>query len=148
MQIATHMALFSIIGTTYGGDGSTTFALPNLSGRAPIGAGRPRHSDHDYKVGQTVNTPTTGAKVEKQRCAAAVYAIVVEGGTRAEASPRLAHAGSMRAAAAQAEACAAMSYGKHCIVPFGLILHVNGGLQGGPPPQGTWSGMHMPLVQT
>lgn len=38
-SIAQNTALFSILGTTYGGDGKTTYALPNLSGRAAIGAG-------------------------------------------------------------------------------------------------------------
>jgi microcystin-dependent protein len=33
-------ALFSLIGTTYGGDGRNTFALPDLRGRAPIGTGQ------------------------------------------------------------------------------------------------------------
>lgn len=36
MAISQNSALFSILGTTYGGDGVTTFALPNLEGRAPI----------------------------------------------------------------------------------------------------------------
>ena len=31
--------MFSILGTTYGGDGQTTFGLPNLNGRAPMGDG-------------------------------------------------------------------------------------------------------------
>jgi microcystin-dependent protein len=79
LQVADYMALFAIIGITYGGDGKTNFALPNLIGRAPIGAGWPNHSDQDHKVGQTVNTPTTGAKVERQKVAAAVYAIAVKG---------------------------------------------------------------------
>jgi len=39
LPIATNEALFSILGTTYGGDGRTTFALPDLRGRAPIHAG-------------------------------------------------------------------------------------------------------------
>lgn len=39
LPIAQNQALFSIIGTTYGGDGRTTFALPDLRGRAPIHAG-------------------------------------------------------------------------------------------------------------
>ena len=39
MSIAQNQALFSILGTTYGGDGVTTFALPNLQGRVPIGTG-------------------------------------------------------------------------------------------------------------
>lgn len=39
LPINQNQALFSILGTTYGGDGSTNFALPNLAGRAVIGAG-------------------------------------------------------------------------------------------------------------
>lgn len=46
LSIAQNTALFSILGTTYGGDGRTTFALPNLQGRAPMhwgnGAGLPQ----------------------------------------------------------------------------------------------------------
>ncbi|NMH89210.1 phage tail protein [Flavivirga algicola] len=40
IAISQNTALFSIIGTTYGGDGRTTFALPDLRGRVPIGPGR------------------------------------------------------------------------------------------------------------
>ena len=36
---ATQAALFSLLGTTYGGDGRTTFALPDLRGRAPLHQG-------------------------------------------------------------------------------------------------------------
>lgn len=36
LQISRHSALFSLLGTTYGGDGRTTFALPDLRGRTPI----------------------------------------------------------------------------------------------------------------
>jgi microcystin-dependent protein len=39
MAISQNTALFSILGTTYGGDGIQTFALPDLRGRGPIGAG-------------------------------------------------------------------------------------------------------------
>ena len=39
VAISQNQALFSILGTMYGGDGRTTFALPDLRGRAPIGAG-------------------------------------------------------------------------------------------------------------
>jgi microcystin-dependent protein len=38
-SIAQNTALFSILGTTYGGDGITTFALPDLQGRAAVGVG-------------------------------------------------------------------------------------------------------------
>ena len=40
LPIAENTALFSLIGTTYGGDGRTTTALPNLQGRAPMHPGR------------------------------------------------------------------------------------------------------------
>lgn len=39
MSIAQYSALYSLLGTTYGGNGTTTFALPNLMGRTAIGAG-------------------------------------------------------------------------------------------------------------
>lgn len=39
LPIAQNTALFSILGTTYGGDGETTFALPDLRGRTPIHSG-------------------------------------------------------------------------------------------------------------
>ncbi|PHR19001.1 MAG: phage tail protein [Hoeflea sp.] len=40
LPIANNTALFSLIGTTYGGDGRSTTALPNLQGRAPMHPGR------------------------------------------------------------------------------------------------------------
>jgi microcystin-dependent protein len=39
LPINQNQALFSLLGTTYGGDGRTTFALPNLKGRVPVHAG-------------------------------------------------------------------------------------------------------------
>ncbi len=39
LAISQNQALFSILGTTYGGDGRTTFALPDLRGRIPVSAG-------------------------------------------------------------------------------------------------------------
>ena len=39
LPINQNQALFSLLGTTYGGDGRQTFGLPNLQGRTPIGVG-------------------------------------------------------------------------------------------------------------
>lgn len=39
LPIAQHQALYSVIGTVYGGDGQTTFALPDLRGRVPVNPG-------------------------------------------------------------------------------------------------------------
>jgi microcystin-dependent protein len=52
MAISQNTALFSLLGTTYGGDGKSTFALPNLQGMIPIGSGQgPGLSLYD--LGQT-----------------------------------------------------------------------------------------------
>lgn len=40
LSIATNSPLFSLLSTSYGGDGVSTFALPNLGGRAPVGTGQ------------------------------------------------------------------------------------------------------------
>jgi microcystin-dependent protein len=48
LAISQNTALFSLLGTFYGGDGRTTFALPDLRGRAPIHAGQgPGLSSYD-----------------------------------------------------------------------------------------------------
>lgn len=51
LAISSNNALFSLYGTTYGGDGRTTFALPDLRGRAPIGQGNGAGLS-DYRLGQ------------------------------------------------------------------------------------------------
>lgn len=39
LQRANYPALFSLLGSSFGGDGTTTFALPDFRGRVPVGAG-------------------------------------------------------------------------------------------------------------
>jgi len=46
LPINQNQALFSLLGTTYGGNGQTNFALPNLRGRVPI------HSGNGFTLGQ------------------------------------------------------------------------------------------------
>jgi len=46
LPISQNQALFSILGTTYGGDGRTTFGLPNFQGRMPI------HQGQGFNLGQ------------------------------------------------------------------------------------------------
>lgn len=55
LPIAQNTALFSILGTTYGGNGQTTFALPDLRGRIPIGAGQGPGLSY-YSLGQVAGT--------------------------------------------------------------------------------------------
>jgi len=47
LPINQNQALFALLGTTYGGNGQTTFALPNLQGKTPI------HMGNGYTLGQT-----------------------------------------------------------------------------------------------
>jgi microcystin-dependent protein len=55
MSIAQNTALFPILGTTYGGNGTTTFALPDLRGRAAVGFGQgPGLSNYD--LGQSTGS--------------------------------------------------------------------------------------------
>jgi len=55
LPINSNQALFSILGTTYGGDGRTTFGLPDLRGRAPIHPGTGPGLG-TYRLGQRVGT--------------------------------------------------------------------------------------------
>lgn len=58
LPIAQNAALFSLLGTTYGGNGTTNFALPDLRGRTPIGFGQgPGLSN--YTQGQAAGTEST-----------------------------------------------------------------------------------------
>ena len=52
MAISQNDTLFNLIGTTYGGDGQTTFALPDLQGRVPIHNGTNPGSGTNYQLGE------------------------------------------------------------------------------------------------
>jgi microcystin-dependent protein len=58
LSIAQNTALFSILGTTYGGNGQTTFALPDFRGRVAVGTGQgPGLSN--VTLGEISGSPTT-----------------------------------------------------------------------------------------
>src|SRR5262249_9204077 len=59
LPISQNQALFALIGTIYGGDGITTFALPDLRDRVIIGSGR------GYTVGQQVGSSTVTLTVNQ-----------------------------------------------------------------------------------
>lgn len=52
LSIASNSALFSLLGTTYGGNGTTTFGLPDFRGRCPI------HFNNSYQLGEMGGTAT------------------------------------------------------------------------------------------
>jgi microcystin-dependent protein len=53
ISIANYSTLYNLIGTSYGGDGQTTFGIPNLSGRVPL----------HYGQGPTLSTYTLGEAI-------------------------------------------------------------------------------------
>jgi microcystin-dependent protein len=57
MPIAQNTALFSLLGTTYGGNGTSTFALPNLQGSAPNGEGQGPGLSYRF-LGESGGAPT------------------------------------------------------------------------------------------
>jgi microcystin-dependent protein len=52
LSIADNSALFAVLGTTYGGDGQSTFALPDFRGRVPV------HTGQNYVMGQAAGSET------------------------------------------------------------------------------------------
>lgn len=65
LPISQNTALFSLLGTTYGGDGKSNFALPNLQGRVPMHPGQgPGLSNHDLgEWGGAVNVVLLEAEI-------------------------------------------------------------------------------------
>lgn len=59
LAISENEALFNLIGTTYGGDGQTTFALPNLQSRVPV------HVGSGFVLAQTGGTETVTLTVNQ-----------------------------------------------------------------------------------
>src|SRR5450755_2478105 len=57
LPLSQNTALFSLLGTSYGGDGKSNFAPPNMNGNAPLQAGQgPGLSLYD--LGETTGSPT------------------------------------------------------------------------------------------
>jgi microcystin-dependent protein len=61
LPINQNQALFALLGTTYGGNGQTTFALPNLRGRVPI------HFDASHNLGEAAGS--TSVTISQQTMA-------------------------------------------------------------------------------
>ncbi|AQR94493.1 phage tail protein [Clostridium saccharoperbutylacetonicum] len=59
LQINQYQALFAVLGNKFGGDGRTTFALPDLRGRIPVGAGTLTPNGSTYNLGTMSGTETT-----------------------------------------------------------------------------------------
>lgn len=88
MSIAQNSALFSLLGTTYGGNGQTTFALPDLRGRSPVGMGQgPGLSPITQgELSGTENVTLTSAQMPMHTHATAATASFAVAGTPSNAN--------------------------------------------------------------
>src|SRR3954471_18352491 len=87
MPISENETLFVLIGTTYGGDGQETFALPDLQGRVPIGTGA-GPDGHTYQLGEmsgaeSVTLTTNNLASHTHVVSAATSPTVATGGNQA-----------------------------------------------------------------
>lgn len=116
LSIAQYTALYSLIGTAYGGDGVTHFALPDLQGRAAVSAGQGRGLS-PYKLGQAGGNETV-ALTENQMPPHA-HAVIGDYQDAESNSP----AGMVPAAGAHG------SYGQNANTPMGagMIRPTGGG---------------------
>jgi microcystin-dependent protein len=64
LAIADNTTLFALIGTTYGGDGQSTFGLPDLRGRVPVGVGQGAGLS-SYVIGQLAGVEATPVTVNQ-----------------------------------------------------------------------------------
>src|SRR5437870_13183440 len=64
MPISQNETLFNLIGTTYGGDGQQTFALPNLAGRAPMHQGQGPGISQNYTIGESAGAESVTLTVQ------------------------------------------------------------------------------------
>ena len=84
LPISQNTALFSLLGTTYGGDGKSNFALPDLQGRAPMHPGQgPGLSLHD--LGETGGSETV--TLLESEIPSHSHALMSTGGTANRTSP-------------------------------------------------------------
>lgn len=83
LSIAQNTALFSILGTTYGGNGTSTFALPNLQGRSPMHWGT-GNTGLNTVIGEPIgDTTVTLTSDEMPRHSHTIYATTVQSGAGA-----------------------------------------------------------------
>jgi microcystin-dependent protein len=84
LPISEYETLFNLIGTTYGGDGQSTFALPDLRGRVPIHQG-PLAGGSTYVIGQSGGVESV--TLTTQQIPNHGHALVASGGAGSASGP-------------------------------------------------------------
>ena len=86
LPINQNQALFSLLGTTYGGNGQTTFGLPNLQGQAPI------HVGNGHTLGERAGS--TSVTINQQQMPTHTHALNATDNNGATANPNGAFLGA------------------------------------------------------
>lgn len=81
LPISENEVLFQLIGTTYGGDGQSTFALPNLSGRVPVHQGT-GSSGTTYQMGEIGGVESVTLTVQQIPAHSHAYLAIAQNGTQ------------------------------------------------------------------
>ena len=86
LPISENETLFNVIGTTYGGDGQSTFALPDLRGRIPLHQGTSTASGNTFILGQ--NGGVESVTLTTQQIPAHSHQMLGTGNFAASTSPQ------------------------------------------------------------
>ncbi len=86
LSIAQNTALFSLLGTNYGGDGMTSFGVPDLRGRVPLHAGLAPDGSSNFTVGQSGGSETVTLTVDTLAAHNHVIGVSASAGTSVSAS--------------------------------------------------------------
>lgn len=105
MSIDQNPALFQLIGTTYGGDGITNFALPDLRGRLPV------HQGTGYAMGQAAGSETVTLTIGQVPAHPHSFMCSTDGATKGQPTQNVPAATGSGNAYLQATATAAMAPG-------------------------------------
>jgi microcystin-dependent protein len=105
MSISENEALFQVIGTTYGGDGITNFALPDLRGRLPV------HQGTGYAMGQAAGSEAVTLTISQVPAHPHSFMCSTDGGTKGVPTQNVPAGTGSGTAYLQATATAAMAVG-------------------------------------
>lgn len=138
INIASNTALFSILGTTYGGNGTTTFALPDLRGRTIVGQGTgPGLST--YSLGQMSGSETAVATLAQMPAHIHPVAVVA-------ANPSTDDAANLSTANGGVYARDINSISPYAGGPFANMGALQGNLQMAPAGSGTAMSILRPIL--
>jgi microcystin-dependent protein len=124
MSISQYTALFSILGTTYGGNGVQTFQLPNLQGRVPVGmgsgAGLPTYVQGQVGGAATVTLLATNLPVHAHTFAPAISSAPADQNDPTGAIPAMSNYGGNPSARPPVPGTPTPSYTKTASTGVGL----------------------------